>query len=64
MRARYRPTPSAPWVLLHSAGALTGRYGGELELSGEAEHHYEAGSWCVAVSTFVIRRGGSVRRLP
>jgi len=46
---------------MHSPGALTGIYAGTLVLQGTPEHEYEAGAWCVAVSTYVLRRRGQVR---
>ena len=59
-RARYVDQLGASH-LLHGPGDLTGRYGGTLILRGTPEHEYEAGAWCVAVSTFVLRRRGEVR---
>lgn len=64
MKVYYRLDPATPWKRLQGPGDLRGRIGGEVRISGEAEFQYEAGSWGDAVSNFVIRCGGSVRRLP
>lgn len=60
-RARWIAEDRGLALYLASPGALTGIYGGTLLLSGTPEHEYEAGAWCVAVSTFVLRRRGQVR---
>lgn len=42
-------------------GALRGLEGGTIILHGTPEYQYEAGSWCDAVSTYVLRRRGQIR---